>query len=525
MSPPTARIDSNKRRPPSDTAAVEPSPKKQKLTHPIRPPPAFWDNLSEIPLTRSALRELDRRSAAASSPPTTLCSRPSRRPITRRAAREHRPSQTSLQPVTQYLRRSSQSELRQLKIFARRGGPDLSELRALGHVHEPNLIAAESGMSSRPSSLGRRKRGSASPSKRTLASQTTSTKSTGPYDRAFQQHLIDYGIFPHRYKYPDSRTPPPPPQNLEEIRQVIARRRPSLSPSRFTQDNFEAFEQTDADASKEWQVTSTVIPIIEGDVEDTKCVSGQIPFTNLDHLTDGSLVPGNPDRYHGSRPEQLDRQVRAELSGHLVPSTQHDRPIAPNFFLHVKGPDGSLAVVERQACYDGALGARGIRSLQTYGNAGSDFDNKAYTITSTYHGGTLKMYTSHPLPPASPGARCEYVTTQIKAYALTSDGDAFRTGAGAYRNARDWAKQVRDEAIEKANEAVTRDEPSSSAPLDNPALSFASSQRTLTQFPLNSNTASFFGDSDTSADELGLEVPTAKRTRRKRQPVNTDSDS
>ncbi|KAI1322074.1 hypothetical protein F5Y16DRAFT_387680 [Xylariaceae sp. FL0255] len=498
MSPPTARIGSNKRRPLSDItiAAAETSPKKQKLTHPTRPPPAFWDNLSEIPLTRRALRELDRRNTTTASYLRRTLRPPSRRPITRRAARELWPVQTSLHPATQYLRRSGQSELKQLRAFARQGGPDLSELRTIGHVHEPNLVAAESGMSSRPSSLGRRKRGSASPSKRTLASQTTSTKSTGPYDRAFQQHLVDHGVYPHRYEYPDG-TIPPPPGNLDEIMQVIVRPRSSLSPSRFTQDDFKKFERADAHASKEWQVTSTVIPIIEGDVEDTKCVSGQIPFINLDHLTDGSLVPGNPDRYYGSRPEQLNRQVRTELSGHVVPSTQHNLPIAPNFFLAIKGPDGSLAIAERQACYNR-----------------SDFDNKAYTITSTYHGGILKMYTSHPLPPVSPGARCEYITTQINSWSMTGNCSTFRQGATAYRNSRDWAKQERDKAIQKANERSARDEPSSSTPPDDPALSFASSQRTLTQFRLNSSTASSLGDSDTSADELGLEVPTAKRTRR-----------
>ncbi|KAI1318491.1 hypothetical protein F5Y16DRAFT_391888 [Xylariaceae sp. FL0255] len=526
MSPPTARIGSNKRRPRSDitVAAAETSPKKQKLTHPTRPPPAFWDNLSEIPLTRRALRELDRRNTTTASYLRRTLRPPSRRPITRRAARELWPVQASLQPATQYLRRSGQFELKQLRAFARQGGPDLSELRAEGHVHEPNLVAAESGMSSRPSGLGRRKRGSASPSKRTLASQTTSTKSTGPYDRVFQQHLVDHGIYPDGYEYPNGETPPPP-DNLNEIIRALAKPRPSLSPSRFSDGDFRQFKRADTHAAKEWQVTSTVIPIIEGDVEDTKCVSGQIPFINLDHLTDGSLVPGNPDRYYGSRPEQLNRQVRTELSGHVVPSTQHDLPIAPNFFLAIKGPDGSLAVAERQACYDGALGARGIRSLQTYGDVGSDFDNKAYTITSTYHGGTLKMYTSHPLPSASPGAHNEYVTTQINSWSMTGNASTFRQGATAYRNSRDWAKQERDKAIQKANEKSARDEPSSSAPPDDPALSFASSQRTLTQFRLNSSTASSFGDSDTSADELGLEVPTAKRTRRGRQPISIDPES
>ncbi|KAI1825064.1 hypothetical protein F4861DRAFT_211971 [Xylaria intraflava] len=514
MSPPT-RVDSSKRRLSSDTSTPEPSPKKQKLAHPTRPPPAFWDKLSEIPLTRSALRELDRRNtavaAAASSLTTAPCPRPSRRPITRRTARDQKPTHTSTQPATQYLARSSQAKLRQIRSFARQGGPDLSELRA--HQYEPIVVASRSRMSGRPSSLGRRTRGSASSMENTPESQTISTKSTGPYDRAFQQHLIDHGIYPHRYRYPDRRTPPPPPGNLEKIMQVIARPRPSLSPSRFTQDSFEIFEQANADAFKEGEVISDVLPIIEGAVENRKCVSGQIPFTNLDHLTDGSLVPGNPDRYYGARPEQIHKQVRVELSGHIVPSTQHDLPIAPNFFLAVKGLDGSSAVAARQASYDGALGARGMHSLRSYRDPEADFDNGAYTITSTYHDGQLKMYTSHPLPPAVPGASGGYVTTQIKAYALTSDADSFRTGAGAYRNARDWARQMRDEAIKKANEASARDKPSPSAPPDGPALSFASSQRTLTQFRLDSTIVSSIDDSDTAADELGQEVHATKRTR------------
>ncbi|KAI0147294.1 hypothetical protein GGR57DRAFT_258624 [Xylariaceae sp. FL1272] len=507
MSPPPPAA---KRRPPNDITIVhEPQPKKQKLSHPARPPPAFWDSLSEIPLTRSALRELDRRHTSHAT------------------SKQRKPACTSIQPATQYLDGSSQIQLGRIRRSARQGGPDLSDLRALRH-YEPTVVATCSGMSSssRPSSLGRRKRGSASASPSKKSTQTTSTRSTGPYDRAFQQHLIDHGVYPHRYRYPDRRTPPPPPGNLDEIMQVIARPRPSLSPSRFAQDDFDAFEQAQADASKESQVTSTVIPIIEGESGDTKCVSGQLRFTNLDHLTDGSLVPGNPDRYYGARPEQLHKQVRMELNGHIVPSSQHDLPIVPNFFLAVKGPDGSLAVAERQACYDGALGARGIRSLQTYGDTDPVQDNRAYTITSTYHGGTLKMYTSHPLPPASPGTSGGYMTTQIKAYALTSDADAFRQGAAAYRNARDWAKRMRDETIEKANETVARDETSPSAPPDDPALSFVSSQRTLTQSRFDSNTASSFGDSDTSADELGQDMPSTKRTRRRgRQPTITNSES
>lgn len=165
-----------------------------------------------------------------------------------------------------------------------------------------------------------------------------------------------------------------------------------------------------------------------------------------------SLVPGNPDIYYGARPKQLDRRVRDDLSGHIIPSTQHDLPIAPNFFLKAKGPDGSLAVAGRQATYVGALGARGMRSLQSYRQEDPVLDNNAYTISSIYHGAQLKMYTSHPAQPTGPGNRPEYHMHQLRSFAMADTAETFRRGATYYRNARDWAEEQRGEAIRRANE-------------------------------------------------------------------------
>src|SRR3569833_3100720 len=238
------------------------------------------------------------------------------------------------------------------------------------------------------SNLDRRKRAA---SRGRPKGNTTSTKSTGPYDRAFQQHLIDFGIYPDGYEYPDGQIPPAP-ENMEEIVRVLAQRRPSLSPSRYSNEDFRKFKRTDTQTTREREVTTSVIPIIKGNIADSKCVAGEIPFTNLDHLTDGSLAPGNPDLYYGARPEQLDRQIRTKLSGYIVPSTQEDLPILPNFFLAVKGPDGSLAVALRQACYDAALEAREYHSLQSFTTGKPVFDNKAYVITSIYNGGFLLLF-------------------------------------------------------------------------------------------------------------------------------------
>jgi len=305
-------------------------------------------------------------------------------------------------------------------------------------------------MSSRQSARSRQ-RGSATTSSTRSTTNTTRTKSTGVYDRDFQQHLVDNGIYPQVYRHEDGSVPAKP-ENWKDIHQILALPRPSLSPSRFPDEDYEQFVHTDADASKEKQVSESVIPIIEGKIRDTKCRSGGIPFTNLDPLTDGTLKAGNPDIYYGARPKQLSRKVRDELSGQIIPSTQDDLPILPNFSLQVKGPDGSLAVAGRQACYDGALGAKGMHSLRSYRRQEPHFDNNADTITSIYHGGTLKMYTTHVAPPPSSGGRPEYHMTQLNTWGLTGNPAACRDGLRAYRNGRDWCKEQRDEAIMQANE-------------------------------------------------------------------------
>ena len=279
---------------------------------------------------------------------------------------------------------------------------------------------------------------------------TKTTKSTGPYDRAFQQNLTDAGVYPISYRYPDGRIPSKP-ANWTEIQKRLAQPRPSLSPTRFSDQAHADFVQAAEDAVKEKQVTTSVIPIIEGKIHDSKCVAGGIPFTNLAHLTDGNLVPGNPDIYYGARPEQLSRKVRDELCNYIIPSTQHDLPILPNFSMAVKGSDGSPSVAKRQACYDGALGARSMHTLHAYAEDGASQDENAYAITSIYHDGHLKMYTSHRIQTADPGAGSEYIMTQINTWGMTGNPDTFRQGAAGYRNLRDWAKEQRNKAINKAN--------------------------------------------------------------------------
>ncbi|EED19327.1 conserved hypothetical protein [Talaromyces stipitatus ATCC 10500] len=357
--------------------------KKQKVEHPSQLPPSFWDNLSEVWLTRNALRELDRRNTQATANASTKLQ--------------------FLWPVTR-------NELMAVQRFARQGGPDLSGLRGCPEPtlssHRPyriqkRRISASRGLSASRNSCALR------------STKSTTTESSGPYDWNFQQHLTAHGIFPTRHRFSNGHIPSKS-RNWDGILARLAQRRPSLSPPRFAEEDFEEFLRADAAASKERQVIEhAIIPFIEGKVLDKEYIGGGIPFKNLNHLTDGTLVPGNPNHYYGARPDQLDPQIQIELNGQIVPSTQHELPIAPNFFLVVKGPDRSSLVANRQACYDGAFGARGMHSLQEYNKDEPDFNNNASTLISIYHDEQLRMFTCHPSKSATSG-RTEYYMTQSR---------------------------------------------------------------------------------------------------------------
>ncbi|TWU71291.1 hypothetical protein ED733_001670 [Metarhizium rileyi] len=492
--------------------------KKRKLRHPEFPPRLFWERLSEVPLTRNALRAFNEQGTQGTLTPL--------QPRTQKRSRQHSVGVgVGYQPASQIVDRYSPTSLDRVKVFARHGGPDLTDLR--GYSVD---LGVQNVMSSKQSSLGRRKRGSQSSTKGSSQSlsksmktpKTTCTKSTGPYDRTFQQHLIDHNILPYGYEYPDGRLPQEP-DNIDDIRQALAQSRASLSPSKFSNEDFSRFKRADAQAHKEREVTTNIIPILKGDAQGNTCLAGELPFTNLEHLTDGTLVPGNPDLYYGARPEQLHRTIRQELNNYLVPSTQHDLPIVPNFLFQAKGPDGSLSVATRQASYDGALGARGLHCLQSYGYEQSEpkYDNNAYTLTSLYHGGQLKMYTSHPIPPAVVGGQPGFVMTQIDSWSVTGNCDAFRQGATAFRNGRDWAKCQRDSAIHEANERLSRGLTNSTfgdrAGLGllkgdvSAAESLVTSQETILKAAPHDLRVY---ESETSADELSVDFqPRLKRTK------------
>ncbi|KAF1951348.1 hypothetical protein CC80DRAFT_454356 [Byssothecium circinans] len=423
---------------------------QQKLNHSSasQPPSAFWDSLTKVWLTKRALRELDRRNHQAAPNPS------------------HSPQKTNWEAghYADYLSRCTPKVFNNIRVFARHGGPDLSGLRGYREPmrrFDPTMTSGQLVRSQRYSPA--------------TTSNTTKTKSTCVYDRNFQQHLTDHAVYPHPYRSLEGKVPAKP-ENWNEILRMLALPRPSLSPSSFTDGDHENFVFADAGALKKKQVSESLIPVIEGKISDAKYRSGGIPFTNLDPLGDGT-PPGNPDVYYGAPPEQLSQKVRNELSGQIIPSTQHDLPIAPNFFLAVESPEESVLVARRLACYNGALGARGMHSLQCYGRGELVYDNNASTITSIYYGGTLKMYTSYVAPPSTAGGRPEYYMHQLNVWCMDGNPETWRQAATAYRNARDWTGQQRVKAIVRANEKANPVKVE--GPANDAAVSLASSVVTV----------------------------------------------
>ncbi|KAF5529256.1 glyoxylate reductase, partial [Fusarium mexicanum] len=180
---------------------------------------------------------------------------------------------------------------------------------------------------SRSSRSGRTK--STNPISTLPTTTTAKTKKSTPYDPNFDLHLTQYGIHPTY----SSRKP-----DLEEVKAKSAVPRPSLSPSRFSEGAFEAFQESNARARDEDDVLATVIPTILGPSQARRNCARNTMFNNLDSLTDGTTTAAQPDMYWGAYPEQLAQSARDELSSHIVPSTMESKPMAPNVFLEVKGP-------------------------------------------------------------------------------------------------------------------------------------------------------------------------------------------
>ncbi|KAG8410307.1 hypothetical protein J3458_018019 [Metarhizium acridum] len=378
--------------------------RKARSTRAVAPkfPPAFYDDLSEIPLTLNILRELDQRNDA-------------------RAKTEKRTNPIGSLP-------------KDLSRFSRRGGPDLQHLREFSSKTRNPSIMENTSSSSR--------------SRRTLSTRATSVTSRSGstrYGKEFDQHLRDHGVYVNNRKSK--------PLNTEETKMRLEQSRASLSPSQFSEQQFKAFQRKNEDAVFKSDVMADVIPFICGDYPIPS--KQNVLFTELKPLINGNAVRPKPDHFDGADLADLYMEVRndEEVRQRVIPTKHPGVPVAANFFIEAKGPDGNASVAQRQACYDGAYGARAMHTLQNYGKSQAEYDRNAYTYSSIYHPatGTLQLYAHHITAPANTGGRAEYHMTKLCGFDLTNNRATFVEGATFFRNARLLAKEHRDRAIQVAN--------------------------------------------------------------------------
>lgn len=285
--------------------------------------------------------------------------------------------------------------------------------------------------------------------------QTTTTTNVprrlSALDNSFVDHLKQHGIYLN-----DRQSQA---QNITDIRVALAHRRPSLLPSRFDDQCFKNFQQKNEDAGSEKDVMKDVIPIICGSSIHLPSMK-DILFTQLTPITTLLAAKPKPDLFDGVRLHDINKALRNDDTMHqlIIPTRRKDVPAAPNFFLEVKPKRGSADVMQRQAGYVGAYGARVMHALQSY--CGEPvYSGNASAFSSAYHAGTgtLLLYAHHIIAPGSPAVpmapadRPTYHMTLIDSWAITGNIHDFRRGVAAFRNVRELAQNHRCRLVQAAN--------------------------------------------------------------------------
>lgn len=149
------------------------------------------------------------------------------------------------------------------------------------------------------------------------------------------------------HTYPDG-TEPTEADNFDQLKQRLRKDREDISA--LDEAAFRRFQKV-CNARKEGPLSTTIYHTLEGTIEDYHAKrNGNIALANFHALNAANLKPASPDVYYGARPEQITPvAIRTKLFAFIEPSTQNHLPVAPNFFIGLKGPDGRSEVAENQA--------------------------------------------------------------------------------------------------------------------------------------------------------------------------------
>jgi hypothetical protein len=277
------------------------------------------------------------------------------------------------------------------------------------------------------------------------------------------------------------------PSCLERLKQPI----PSVTPT--NPDIIADFNNVCAitvTAPNEHSTTRDILEYLEGSrASRTHYRALNVHQNNYLPLIPSFIRFPQPDLYDGARAINICLSVRQALNLVILPSASlPSAPMASNFNFENKGPTGQHSVAIRQLALGLAYAARGIHALLRYGapsggkprrsrRSGGGGDNtqdnddasahslgfnRALSFGASLAHGNLKLLMmhmvlcgdDHPYPaatPSTPRPLVVYVMTQLRGIDLTDSVEAYCDGLTAFRNIRELAREVRDEAISVAN--------------------------------------------------------------------------
>ena len=337
-----------------------------------------------------------------------------------------------------------------LERFARGGGPDLRDLRGHPESLSKNSPRAKMGQE-RPSTTPLKRQTARASAAETVVTQarppsqssnTASTASTANLSLLLEQANVRRSTFDEE------------PVNLQDWMGAIKKESSSLGSDAAISAAHQQFRRAvDASSLKE-EVMMDIFPAIRGELRYFRAVNRICP--NLADLSDDDkLIIPKPDYMEGCELDNANMRLCDVLSPFIVTANVEEAPFAPNFSTKVLGNSDTLEVAEKQARYDGALGARGIHMMLNLGKATEGFDGKAYTVTFIYCMGSMHMYLHFIAPTGDPEyPRC-YQTALASSWTL-DDLEWFREAVTAYRNAQDLAHELREEIVRQAIATVNQ---------------------------------------------------------------------
>jgi hypothetical protein len=281
-------------------------------------------------------------------------------------------------------------------------------------------------------------------------SRPTKSNKTGPYDANFEFRMKQFGIVTPTHEPLDGEPPVDEAANEADVVAHIERRRDDV----ISEEDIKFVRRAMGNSTNEAGLRDDVLPKLEVTrVHSHRAERGtEHLFSGLTPIVpDEQVAQAKPDVYYGARPESILPHVRIALHRHIMPAANEDAPAAPNFFIAIKGSEGSYGCAKRQALYYAALGARGIRSLETFRRPNLPFDGNIHAISVVLDSRGIDIYGTYILNRNQGSSPITYASTLLGEYPMQKNGCL--AGIHAFRNACELARRIRNDAITTANTA------------------------------------------------------------------------